>query len=81
MLARRLTTILPAMSLAPTFAHLDCTSCHVDGRYNRDAAPSEQAIPITRGDSRDHRPDLHQVMLDRMVEQQAGISVMRYEPF
>jgi transposase len=32
---------------------------------------------ITRGDSRDHRPDLTHVMLDLMVEHQAGIPLLR----
>ncbi len=31
---------------------------------------------ITRGDSRDQRPDLHQVMLDLLVEHHAGIPVL-----
>ena len=31
---------------------------------------------ITRGDSRDQRPDLNQVMLDLIVEHQAGIPVL-----
>jgi transposase len=30
----------------------------------------------TRGYSRDHRPDLNQVMLELMVEPQAGIPVL-----
>lgn len=57
-------------------AHLDSTSLHVDGRYNRDEAPDEQVIHITRGYSRDHRPDLNQVMLELMVEHQAGIPML-----
>jgi transposase len=57
-------------------AHLDSTSFHVDGRYNSDAEPDEQVIHITRGYSRDHRPDLNQVMLELIVEHQAGIPVL-----
>jgi transposase len=64
------------LSLPPTFAHLDRTSFHVDGRYNSDEEPDEQVIHITRGYSRDHRPDLNQVMLDLIVEHQAGIPVL-----
>ena len=64
------------LSLTPTFAHLDSTSFHVDGRYNSDEEPDEQVIHITRGYSRDHRPDLNQVMLDLIVEHQAGIPVL-----
>jgi transposase len=32
---------------------------------------------ITQGDSRDHRPDLHQVMLELLVEPQAGLPLLR----
>jgi transposase len=64
------------LGLAPTFAHLDTTSFHVDGRYNSDQAPDEQGVHITRGYSRDHRPDLNQVMLELIVEHQAGIPVL-----
>ena len=64
------------LRLAPTFAHLDRTSFHVDGRYHSDEAPDEQVIHITRGYSRDHRPDLNQVRLDLIVEPQAGMPVL-----
>jgi transposase len=56
--------------------HLDSTSFHVDGRYNSDEEPEEHVIHITRGYSRDQRPDLNQVMLDLIVEHQAGIPVL-----
>jgi transposase len=64
------------LGLAPTFVHLDTTSFHVDGRYNSDEAPDEQVVHITRGYSRDHRPDLNQVVLELIVEHQAGIPVL-----
>ena len=59
--------------MAPTFAHLDRTSFHVDGRDNSGAAPEAHVMHIPRGYSRDHRPDPNQVMLERIVEHQAGI--------
>ena len=65
------------LGLTPTFSHLDTTSFHVDGRYNRDEPPDEQVVHITPGSSRDHRPDLKQVMLALVVEHQAGIPVLR----
>jgi transposase len=64
------------LGLTPTVAHLDSTSFHVDGRYNSREEPAPQVIHITRGYSRDHRPDLNQVMLDLMVEHQAGIPLL-----
>src|SRR5437867_5468699 len=69
-------TAAKRLGLAPRFAHLDSTSFHVDGRYNSDEEPEEHVIHITRGYSRDQRPDLNQVMLDLIVEHQAGIPVL-----
>jgi transposase len=69
-------TAAERLGLAPTFAHLDSTSFHVDGRYNSPEAPDERVVHITRGYSRDHRPDLNQVMLELIIEHQAGIPVL-----
>jgi transposase len=69
-------TAAKRLGLRPTFIHLDSTSFHVDGRYNSDEEPEEHVIHITRGYSRDRRPDLNQVMLDLMVEHRAGIPVL-----
>lgn len=64
------------LGLSSHVVHLDTTSFHVDGRYNSDEAPDEQVVHITHGSSRDHRPDLNQVMLELIVEHQAGIPVL-----
>jgi transposase len=69
-------TAAKRLGLAPTFAHLDRTSFHVDGRYNREEDPDAEVIHITRGYSQDHRPDLNQVLLELIVEHQAGIPVL-----
>ena len=69
-------TAATRLGLTPTFTHLDSTSFHVDGRYNSAAPPDEQVVHITQGYSRDHRPDLNQVMLELVVEHQAGIPVL-----
>ncbi len=53
--------------------HIDGTSFHVDGVYNSDQEASEQIIHITKGYSRDHRPDLNQVVLQLITDNQAGI--------
>jgi transposase len=58
------------------YAHLDTTSFHVDGRYNSAEEPDATVIHITQGYSRDYRPDLNQVMLELIVEHQAGIPVL-----
>lgn len=70
------TTAAKRFGLAPTCMHLDRTSFHVDGCDNSDEAPAEHVIHVTRGSSRDHRPDLNQVMRDLMVEHHAGIPVL-----
>jgi transposase len=70
------TTAATRLGLAPRFAHLDSTSFHVDGRYNSEEEPEAEVIHITRGYSRDHRPDLNQVMLELMVEHQAGLPLL-----
>lgn len=64
------------LGLKPTYGHLDTTSFHVDGRYNCDEPPTEGVVRLTKGYSRDHRPDLNQVMLELIVEHQAGIPLL-----
>ena len=49
---------------------LDTTSFHVHGEYNQiEATENHQKKPIliTKGYSRDHRPDLKQCVLDLVV--------------
>jgi transposase len=69
-------TAAQRLGVTPRFAHLDSTSFHVDGRYNSAEEPEAHVIHITRGYSRDHRPDLNQVMLDLIVEHQGGIPLL-----
>lgn len=66
------------LGLTSRFAHLDSSSFHVDGKYNSDEPPGkdEKTIHITKGYSRDHRPELNQVILDLIVEHQAGIPIL-----
>ena len=56
--------------------HIDTTSFHVDGDYNSDQDVQEGVVKITKGYSRDHRPDLNQVGLQLIVENQAGIPLV-----
>jgi transposase len=66
------------LGLKPKIDHLDSSSFHLDGVYNSDEAPEEELgiIHITKGYSRDHRPDLNQVVLDLVVESQASIPLL-----
>ena len=53
------------------FNHLDTTSFSLTGDYVPDS--DEQAITITHGYSKDHRPDLKQAVLELMVSQDGGV--------
>lgn len=64
------------LGLEVEYVHLDSTSFHVDGRDNSEAEPEEGVIQLTQGYSRDHRPDLNQVVLALICEQQAGIPLL-----
>ena len=53
--------------------NLDSTSIHVDGEYKDE--DGNAAIQLVRGYSRDHRPELNQVVLNLITENQASIPV------
>ena len=53
--------------------NLDSTSIHVDGNYEHDN--DSKAVKLVRGYSRDHRPELNQVVLNLITENKAGIAV------
>jgi transposase len=69
-------TAVKRLGLAPGFAHLASTRFPVDGRDKSDEEPDEHVMHITRGSSRDQRPDLNHVMLDLMVEHHAGMPLL-----
>ena len=56
------------------FNHLDTTSFSLTGDYLPDS--DEQAIAITHGYSKDHRPELKQAILELMVSQDGGVPLM-----
>jgi transposase len=56
------------------FNHLDTTSFSLSGDYLPES--DEQGITITRGHSKDHRPDLKQAVLELMVSQDGGIPLL-----
>lgn len=64
------------LGLSCEAGHLDSSTFHVDGDYNSSKNAEDLAdgvIRITQGYSRDHRPDLNQVVLQLICENQAGI--------
>jgi len=64
------------LGLTSRFAHLDATSLSFHGEYESEGEPEDGVIRIRQGYSRDRRPDLNQVVLDLMVEHQAGIPML-----
>lgn len=55
--------------------HIDSTSFHVDGDYNSKEG-TEGVIHLTKGYSRDHRPDLNQLGFQMITDNQAGIPIL-----
>ena len=64
-------SVVRHLGLACRSLNMDTTSFHLDGVYEQDI--DAQCIQIKRGYSRDHRPDLNQVVLNLITENQAGI--------
>jgi transposase len=56
------------------FNHLDTTSFSLTGDYVPES--DEQALTITHGYSKDHRPDLKQAVLELMVAQDGGVPLV-----
>ena len=67
--------VLNTLGIKPDSVHLDITSFHVDGEYKTEPNEDIQHIELVRGYSRDHRPELNQVVLELICENQAGIPV------
>lgn len=80
---------ITVLGLAPDTVHLDSTSFHLDGAYQqRDSSVDEMTrcgddknadstpVKLVKGYSRDHHPHLNQVVLNLIVEHQAGIPLM-----
>jgi len=64
------------LGLTSRFAHLDATSFSFHGEYDSEEESTGEVISVQKGYSRDRRPDLNQVVLDLMVEHQAGLPVL-----
>merc|ERR1712117_950574 len=68
--------VIKKFKVDTSYAHLDSTSFHLHGEYNNiEIAENDQKRPIliTKGYSRDHRPDLKQCVLDLIVSSDSGI--------
>ena len=67
------TSVVKHLELPCEGINLDSTSIHVDGNYAHD--DDSKAVKLVRGYSRDHRPELNQVVLNLITENKAGIPV------
>ena len=66
--------VVEHLKLPCEFTHLDSTSFHYDGKANSHEEAAS-AIHITKEYSRDHRPELNQVVLNLICENLSGIPV------
>ncbi len=73
--------VIRKFGISTQYSHLDSTSLHLHGEYNKRLDNHEQElevikenpIVITQGYSRDHRPDLKQCILDLIVSSDGDI--------
>ncbi|MAT42741.1 MAG: hypothetical protein CL609_10395 [Anaerolineaceae bacterium] len=56
------------------FVHVDSSSFHLHGQYEVEE-PDKEAVTITEGYSRDHRPDLKQVVVQLITSQRSSLPV------
>jgi transposase len=64
------------LDIVPRTYHLDSTSFHVDGQYNSNEEKEEGVVHVVPGYSRDHHPELNQIVLNLIVEHQSGIPML-----
>lgn len=77
-------SVIKNFQINPKYSHLDATSFHLHGEYkgkeNKEKKESEiireRPIIITKGYSRDHRPDLKQVVLDLITSSDGDIPLL-----
>ena len=65
---------LEVYGLQPQFVHLDSSSFHLHGAYDPDE-PEIEAIEVTYGYSKDHRPDLKQVVLQLITTHRSSLPI------
>jgi transposase len=65
---------LQVYGLRPDFVHLDSSSFHLHGAYDPEE-PDREAISVTYGYSKDHRPDLKQVVLQLITNHKSALPI------
>jgi len=63
---------LQVYGIRSRFVHLDSSSFHLHGAYDSDE-PEQEAISVTYGYSKDHRPDLKQVVLQLITHHKSAL--------
>lgn len=66
-------SVVKKLGIQVSSLHLDSTSFHLDGEYDGLLGQQEGRIQIMPGYSRDHRPDLNQVVLQLITSNQGNI--------
>lgn len=78
-------SVIKKFNIDTKYSHLDATSFHLHGEYKSDENKEkdkeeeiirERPIIITKGYSRDHRPDLKQVVLDLITSSDGDIPLL-----
>ncbi|PAX52322.1 IS1634 family transposase [Brunnivagina elsteri] len=76
-------SVIKKFNIDTKYSHLDATSFHLHGEYKTDKNKDkeekiikERPIIITKGYSRDHRPDLKQVVLDLITSSDGDIPLL-----
>lgn len=78
-------SVMKKFNIDTKYSHLDATSFHLHGEYKSDENKEkdkeeeiikERPIIITKGYSRDHRPDLKQVVLDLITSSDGDIPLL-----
>lgn len=65
---------LQVYGMRSRFVHLDSSSFHLHGAYDADE-PEREAISVTYGYSKDHRPDLKQVVLQLITHHKSALPI------
>ena len=74
-------SVIKKFKIETKYSHLDATSFHLDGEYKSEEKKEkeeeeiikERPIIITKGYSRDHRPDLKQCFLDLITTEDGDV--------
>ncbi|AVH62575.1 IS1634 family transposase [Nostoc sp. 'Peltigera membranacea cyanobiont' N6] len=76
-------SVINKFKIETKYSHLDATSFHLHGEYTREKEQEKEAeiikekpIIITKGYSRDHRPDLKQCVLDLITSSDGDIPLL-----